>query len=159
MKRIFLLVLVFSVFITSPKLLAQKNEIKWMTFDQLEDSLALKPKKVFINFYADWCVYCKKMDEAAYKNIEIIKILTTEYYAVKMNVESRDTIIFDGQAYKNTAYGKKRNPVHEIPLLVASREGIAFSLPAIIILDEDFQITKRYFEYLSPRRMLSLLEN
>ncbi|WP_047420007.1 thioredoxin family protein [Cellulophaga sp. Hel_I_12] len=150
---------IFIVFFLSPTLFAQPTEIKWLTFEQLEDSLALKPKKVFVDFYADWCVYCKKMDEAAYKNVEVIKILTTEYYAVKMNAESRDTIIFDGQAYRNTAYGKKRNPVHEIPLLLASREGIPFSLPAILLFDKNFQITKRYFEYISPKKMLNLLEN
>ncbi len=148
---------IFMCFVISPTLFAQQTKIKWLTFEQLEDSLALKPKKVFIDFYADWCVYCKKMDEAAYKNVEVIKILNTEYYAVKMNAESRDTIIFDEQTYKNTAYGKKRNPVHEIPLLLASREGIPFSLPAIVVFDKNFQITQRYFEYISPKKMLKVL--
>jgi hypothetical protein len=97
------------------------------------------------------------MEEATYKNVEVIKILNTEYYAVKMNAETRDTIIYDGQAYRNKAYGKKRNPVHEIPLLLASREGIPFSLPALVLFDKNFQITKRYFEYISPKKMLKIL--
>jgi len=157
MQKMKLLLIIFRVFLLSPALFAQHSEIKWLPFEQLEDSLALKPKKVFIDFYADWCVYCKKMDEAAYKNVEVIKILNSEYYAVKMNAETRDTIIFDGQVYRNKAYGKKRNPVHEIPLLLASREGIPFSLPALVLFDENFQITKRYFEYISPKKMLKVL--
>ena len=146
------------VFLVRPNLVAQHNEIKWMTFEQLEDSLAIKPKKVFIDFYADWCVYCKKMQEATYNNPAVIAKLNTEYYAIKMNAESTVSITFEGQMYKNKEYGKKRNPVHEIPLLLASRDGLPFSLPAIVILDENFQITNRYFEYVSPKRMLKILE-
>jgi hypothetical protein len=98
------------------------------------------------------------MEEATYNNPAVIAKLNTEYYAVKMNAESTVSITFEGQIYENKEYGKKRNPVHEIPLLLASRDGLPFSLPAIVILDENFQITKRYFEYVSPKRMLKILE-
>lgn len=145
-------------FLASISLQAQNKAINWLSFEQLEDSLAVKPKKVFINFYADWCAYCKKMDEAAYKDPRVISILNTDYYAVKMNAEAANDISFDGQLFSNKQFGKKRNPVHEIALLLASREGIPFSLPAIVILDESFTVTKRYFEYLSPKKMQIVLD-
>lgn len=150
---------ILMILVINAKTTAQENtSISWLTFEQLEDSLAVKPKKVFINFYADWCAYCKKMDQAAYKDAKVMAILKEEYYAVKMNVETRDTVIFNGDSFVNVEFGKKRNPVHEIPHLLASREGIPFSLPAIIILDTSFQITQRYFEYLSPKKMLNILQ-
>lgn len=74
-----------------------------------------------------------------------------------MNAEAQDTIHFGGDIFYNRELGKKRNPTHEIPLLLASREGRPFSLPAIVILDENFQINQRYFEYLSPKKLLKLL--
>ncbi len=141
------------------KLSAQGNSINWLSFAQLEDSLAVQPKKVFVDFYAEWCAYCKKMDEAAYKDPQIIKILNTEYYAVKMNAETTDTIVFDEQVFENKQLNKKRNPVHEIALLLASRDGFPFSLPAIVVLDESFQVTGRYFEYLSPEKMFRIIED
>lgn len=137
---------------------AQTDSIHWLTFEQLEDSLALKPKKVFISFYADWCVYCKKMDAAAFKNQEVIFKLNTDYYAVKMNAETQDTIRFDGSAFTNRSVGKKRNPTHDIALLLASREQRPFSLPAMVILNERFQVTDRYFSYLSPKALNKVLE-
>ena len=141
------------------RLSAQNTTINWLSFEQLEDSLAVKPKKVFVNFYAEWCVYCKKMEEVAFKNPDVIARLNLAYYALKMDVESVETIFFDGQKFENKEYGEKRNPVHEIPLLLASREGTPFSLPATVILDESFRVTNRYFEYISPKKMLELLEN
>jgi thiol-disulfide isomerase/thioredoxin len=141
----------------SHPLLGQETAIRWMDFEQLEDSLALHPKKVFVNFYADWCQYCKKMDQAAFRDPAVIALLNTEYYAVRMDVETPDTLVFDGKRYVNPEFGKKRNPVHEIPRLLASRQGVPFTLPAIVLLDESFRIQTRYFQYLPPGKMREIL--
>ena len=136
---------------------AQKGDtINWIDFEQLEDSLALKPKKTFIYFYADWCVYCKKMGRNAFKDPEIIKKLNSDYYAVKMNAESTDTITFEGQKFYNQQGENIRNGIHQIPILLASRENKEFSLPAILILDEKFNVENREFEYLTTKKMMEL---
>ncbi len=137
---------------------AQEAGIRWLSFEQLEDSLAIAPKKVFVDFYAEWCEYCKKMDRVTFRDPEVIASLNRDYYAVRMNAETPDTIFVDGQVYINREFGQKRNPVHEIPLQLASREGLPFSLPAIVILDESFRIRKRYFEYIPPNGMRELLK-
>ena len=143
----------FAMLFFHVKSAAQDNSINWLSFEQLEDSLAVKPKKIFIDFYADWCVYCKKMENSAYKDPKVVSRLNTDYYAVKMNAETTDTIVFGGESFCNKQFGKKRNPTHEIPLLLASRENYPFSLPAIIVLNEEFIITDRYFEYMSPKKL------
>ena len=137
----------------------QNQTINWISFEQLEDSLAKKPKKVLISFYADWCTYCKKMDASAYKDSKVIALINSDYYAVKMNSETKDTITFDGRKFFNKNIGKSRNPTHEIPLLLAKRKNRPFSLPATIILDKNFKIKKRDFEYISTKRMLEFLKD
>ncbi|WP_439130255.1 thioredoxin family protein [Polaribacter sp.] len=137
---------------------AQKKEIHWLNFEQLEDALQSKPKKVFISFYADWCVYCKKMDKVAFKNSEVIAILNSNYYAVKMDAEYKGSIFFGGKEYVNQEFGKSRKPTHQIPLLLAQRKNKPFSLPVNLILDKNFKIEKRFFEYLSPKKMISILK-
>ncbi len=149
--------MLFVVLILSTGGSAQENEVQWLSFEQLEDSLNLRPKKVFIDFYADWCAYCKKMDKAAFKDTGVIHSLTNNYYAVKMNAESTDSIQFGGEVFINEQIGKSRNPTHQIALLLASRKNRPFSLPAMVLLNEQFEVTDRYFEYLSPKQLLKAL--
>lgn len=138
---------------------AQKEKINWISFEQLDDSLSVKPKKVFIYFYADWCVYCKKMEQSVFKNSKVISLLNDEYYTIKMNAESKEEIIFEGTKFINEQVGKNRNPTHQIPLLLASRKNQPFSLPAMVVLDENFKVTKRCFEYLSSKQLFQILNN
>ena len=159
MKHKHLVSLLFILLLTQIEVSAQENGVNWLSFEQLDDSLAVKPKKVFVDFYADWCVYCKKMDKVAFRDPAIIAKLNKDYYAVKMNAETTDTISFGGGVYMNKQLRKKRNPTHEIPLLLASRENYSFSLPAMVILNERFEVTARYFEYLSPKKMQKALSN
>ena len=137
---------------------AQEQQVNWLTFEQLDDSLSVAPKKVFISFYADWCAYCKKMDRAAFKDRRVIETLSFAYYAVKMNAESLDSIAFGGKVFVNKELGKKRRPTHELALLLASRNTEPFTLPAMILLNERFEVTQRYFSYLSPEALLEVLQ-
>lgn len=134
-----------------------KDEIQWIGFEQLYDSLSVHPKKVFIDFYADWCTPCLKMDEVTFKDQRVILKLNKDYYAVKMDVETTDTIVFGQQRFTNKRV-KRRNPVHDIPLLLASRKGAPFSLPALVVMDSSFTAQARYFQYLDAEQLLSILE-
>ena len=145
------------IFMMITSLVAQKRGIDWLSFEQLEDSLSLNPKKVLLFFNAEWCAYCKKMEKAAFKDSKVVSLLRSSYYAVKMDVETADTIVFDGQRFINDEIGQKRSPVHQIPKLLASRESTPFSVPAIVLMDTEFKVVDRYFEYLSPKKMQGIL--
>jgi thioredoxin-related protein len=150
-------ILVIAVLQLSLASFAQNQpKIQWLDFRQLEDSLAMNPKKIFIDFYADWCAPCLKMQKDVFTKSAIIKELNLHYYAVKMNVESKDTIVFGSQVFINERI-KKRNPVHQIPLLMAAQKNKPFSLPALIFLDENFKATTGYFQYLNTNQFLEIL--
>lgn len=130
--------------------------IQWIGFEALEDSLAVNPKKVFIDFYADWCAPCIRMQKEVFTEPEIIRTLNKDFYSIKMNVESTDTIYFGNEIFTNERQ-KRRNPVHQIPLLMARQKNKPFSLPALVFMDENFKATARYFQYLNKEQLLEIL--
>ena len=130
--------------------------IRWLSFEQLELALQVEPRPVFVNFYADWCTVCHQMDKKSFTDPAVIELLNHEYYAVRMNIETSDTIVFGGQAFVNERV-RRVNPVHQIPLLMASRENRPFSLPAMILLDDNFEARGRYFRLLSATQLIEIL--
>ncbi|RNC88270.1 MAG: DUF255 domain-containing protein [Winogradskyella sp.] len=146
------------MFLISFGAFAQNNRVNWLSFEELEQELIKEPKKVLIEFYADWCVYCKKMEQSVFSKPEIKKMLGEDYYAVRFNVETNDTIRFGGNRFINKNWGKRRNAFHEIPELLAGRQDKPLELPATVILNENFEITNRYYRYISPKEMLSILK-
>jgi thioredoxin-related protein len=128
------------------------QEIKWLSFEQLDDSLKIKPKPVIISFYTDWCVYCKKMDKEVYSKAAIIKEINQHYYAVKFDAETNIPVQFDGKTFI------KKAQFHELALLFAAR-GKQFTPPVTLVLDRNFKVKGRWFEYLSSDKLLNILKS
>lgn len=158
MKYIILVNIYILLFVTTKAAFSQTEEaVHWLSFEQLNTVLKEKPKKVFIDFYADWCTPCLKMQKEVFTNKAIIKELNKNYYAVKMNVETTDTIRFGDQVFTNER-AKRRNPIHQIPLLMAHQKNKQFSLPALVFMDESFKAQARYFQYLNVNQLLQILK-
>ena len=152
------IIVISLLFLWSSPLLAQEsNQVHWLSFEQLEDSLAIQPKKVFIDFYTDWCTYCRKMDKVVFTKPEVVHLLNGEYYAVRFNAETEAVIDFGGRQLTNDQVGTSRNPLHQIAQLLALQKG-QFTAPTLVVLDEDFKVTARYFEYLDSKRLLKALK-
>jgi len=152
-----ILSIVISLFLCLNSNAQEAKSIHWLTFEQLEDSLAKNPKKVFIDFYTDWCSYCRKMDKKVFTKLEIIEMLNRDYYAVRFDAETQSEIIFGGQSFVNDQVRKSRKPIHQITQLLASREG-QFTAPTIVILDKNFRVVARYFEYMDSKTLLEVLK-
>ncbi|MEM9675099.1 MAG: thioredoxin fold domain-containing protein [Bacteroidota bacterium] len=159
MTRELFILAVFTIllFLGTPASAQEAGSVRWLTFEQLEDSLAAHPKRVFIDFYTDWCTYCRKMDKRVFTKPEVIDLLNEDYYAVRFDAETEANIVFGGQTLINDQVGKSRSPIHQIAQLLALREG-QFAPPTLVILDEDFKVTARYFEYMDSKKLVSALK-
>ncbi len=91
--------IILTVLFTIPSY--SQDKIKWMSF---EEAMALNeenPKHFFIDVYTDWCGWCKKMDASTFVDPVIVELMNEHFYAVKLDAEQKDTIMFQGNAFVN----------------------------------------------------------
>lgn len=93
----------FSVFSTK----AQQEEVRWLTLKEAEEQCAKEPKPYLLDFYTDWCGWCKHMDKTTYANPVVISFINRNFYPVRVNAESADTLSFRGKVYPPVKNGGK----------------------------------------------------
>jgi thioredoxin-related protein len=89
----------------SYKLKFLEPEIKWMDWKEVQEAQKKEHRKVLVDVYTSWCGWCKQMDRTTYKNPEIIKYISDNFYAVKFDAETQETISLNGKEYKYIAEG------------------------------------------------------
>jgi thioredoxin-related protein len=72
------------------------DEIEWLKYDKGLKKAKEEGKKVFVEFTAKWCGWCKKMHATTFREPEIIALMSKNYVAVSVDGDSRDTLNIDG---------------------------------------------------------------
>lgn len=76
------------------------DSLKWHNFT---DGLAKAKKEnkiLLVDFYTDWCGWCKKMDASTYKDSKVVNYLKENFVTVKINPEKEGNVSFQGNDYK-----------------------------------------------------------
>lgn len=125
-------ILVFLVAASNIKANNLENPFASISLTTAKEIAQAEGKFVFIDFYADWCVPCKWMDEITYTDRNVISTLQNDFVSVKVNIDD-----FDGFTLKE-----------EYKVKV---------LPTVIVLDQNGKVVKRYEESMSPSKLKDIL--
>ena len=68
------------------------ENINWYSYDKGIAIAKNENKRIFLHFYADWCYYCKKMDNETFKDNKVIEYLNKNFVSIRLNADKEKKI-------------------------------------------------------------------
>jgi thioredoxin-related protein len=130
------------------------SPIQWLSPVEVQAYLKNEEKPIIIDVYTDWCQYCKLMEKATWKQPEVKNYVSSHFYPVKFNAESKDSINWLGQIfiYKQSykvhmlaAEWLKGNMVYPSTVIIP-KEGESIVLPGMLSPKELEPVLKYFGE-------------
>lgn len=115
-----------------------KTEIQWLSIERAEKLSSKYDSHMLVFFFRSGCPDCKRMKLETLQNPEIIKLINENFFPVKLNGRTKDTIIYNGKVYANQqpiADGKnfRHDLYHELADAIKGQ----YYYPYIVIIDGD----------------------
>lgn len=115
------------------------SEIEWLSFDEAMKRNEKEPKIILIDFYTDWCGWCKKMDKATYENPDIAAYISKNFYAIKFDAEQKEPISFQGKEFTNRGpqSGRRGKGTHDLAISLLNGK---MSYPTTLFMTSSMEI-------------------
>ena len=128
---------------------SNSHTIEWISVSEafMRNKSSYPKKKIFIDFYTDWCGWCKRMDQTTFSHPEVAKFMNDHFWNVKFDAEMADTVFIDNTIFVNPKPGAKRS-THQ---LAANMLNNRMSYPSYAFLNESNNMITTVPGYYSPQ--------
>jgi thiol:disulfide interchange protein len=65
------------------------GDIRWIAYEEGLSRAKSGGKKVFVNFYADWCRYCKQMEQTTFEDKRVVSYLNDHFVPIRINTDKK----------------------------------------------------------------------
>lgn len=141
--------IIFLITFFSVSLVGFTQGVSWTKFEDLKDSIAKEKKPIIVKVETPWCGYCKLMEAKIYSKKRFVKRVGKNYYFVKLNADSKETIYFRNKEYAYIRFSGEKG-VHGLAKELAEVEGV-LRYPTTVVLNSDFTQNKRIVGFLNNR--------
>ncbi len=118
------------------------GKVNWLTFEEAQAKMKTEKKLLLVDIYTNWCHLCKIMKQTTYKNKVIADYINNEFYPVRFNAASQDTIQAFGQAFPPTGV----NSPHQLTYALLQKNLL---FPSVLFIDGN-QVVSKNQAYLPP---------
>lgn len=129
----------------------EKQKINWLTIEEVAVKMKSDPKPILMDIYTNWCYWCKVMDKKTYNNKEVISYINQHFYAVKLNAETKQPVLWNNTTYEYD----ERNKVNDFALF-ATQGQLAF--PNTVIFPQTEKTPAAIPGFMEPKEMEIILK-
>lgn len=118
------------------------EKIKWYSYTEGIKKAKAEKKPILVDFYTDWCTYCKKMDAETYSHEKVYNYLNQKFVPIKVNAESQNKVKFDGKEMteQELAMGFQVNSYPTLFFMESEKETIG-TAPGFIEVNQFYTIS------------------
>jgi thioredoxin-related protein len=118
--------------------------VHWMSFNEAYKQCKVNPRPIIVDVYTTWCGPCKMMSAQTFNQPHIAEYINKNFYAVKFNAESKDSVLFDTYVFTSSDPGNPKSP-HQFALSILDNQ---LAYPSVVFLNNQIQrldIVKGFF--------------
>jgi thioredoxin-related protein len=127
-----------------PEKSEKPEEINWIGFEDAVRLNEKEPRKILIDVYTHWCGWCKRMDATTFKDPAVVEYVRKNYYAVKLDAETKDTITFRNNKTNDSLQSQEKKfvfrPEFKANELAVSLLGGKMGYPTTVLMDENYSL-------------------
>ena len=126
------------------------GHVRWMSFPQAWNKARQQARPMLIFSYVPWCYSCSVMEKLVFSNPLVANFINENFYPIRFNAATEDTIIFAGREYVSLGKGQP----NQLALVLFNK---GFSFPAIIFLDNNGKNIGYVYGFYTPQQVMPML--
>jgi thioredoxin-related protein len=85
----------------------KKVQLRWLGFNEGLAKARVDNKPILLDFYTDWCVYCKKLDKETFQDPAVSTMLAENFVTIRLNAESsKQRLVYRGKTFTNIEFSR-----------------------------------------------------
>lgn len=114
---------------------SESSAVNWISFGEAYKKCKKNPRPILVDIYTTWCGPCKMMSTQTFNNPDIAKYINENFYAVKFDAESKDSVKFDKYVFVSTDPSNPKAP-HQFAASILDNQ---LAYPSIVFLSNQIQ--------------------